>query len=70
MPAQSIHSVHGIITNKSTRSERKVVLVLTGRALRDPEDESGEHEQQVLRDVRISVVVELLRVVVESVLDH
>jgi hypothetical protein len=50
--------------------QSKVVLVLAACALCDPENKRGEHEKDVLGNVGIAVVVELLRIVVEDVLQN
>ena len=46
------------------------VLILGADTLRDPEDDGGEHEGDVLGDVGIAVIGVLLRVVVQDVFEH
>ena len=50
------------------RLDGQCVLVLGADALRDPKDDGGQHEGDVLGDVGVAVVGELLGVVMEDVL--
>ena len=51
-----------------SRLDGQCVLVLGADALRDPKDDGGQHEGDVLGDVGVAVVGELLGVVMEDVL--
>ena len=50
------------------RLDGQRVLVIGADALRDPEDDSGEHEGDVLGHVGVAVVGVLFRIMVEDVL--
>ena len=51
-----------------SRLDGQCVLVLGADALRDPKDDGGQHEGDVLGDVGVAVVGELFGVVMEDVL--
>lgn len=56
-------------TGRLTPLNREVIFILAIDALRDPEDDGGKHEGDVLRYVRVSVVCVLFGVVVEDVFE-
>ena len=61
-------------TNIAVQSTQELdgqgVLILRTDALRDPEYDGGEHQSNILRNIRITVVGELFGVVMEDVLEY
>jgi hypothetical protein len=48
----------------------QVIFILATRALCQPEDEGRQHEENILRDVGVAIVLVLLGVVAHDVFEH
>jgi hypothetical protein len=59
----SMYYAHSEVFERRTQLQRQIVLVLPIRILRHPENDSRQHDSNVLRDVGRSVIYILLTVV-------
>lgn len=51
-------------------SERQIVFILAAGVMGNPQNNSRKHESDALRNIGITVIVELLRVVVQDILQN
>ena len=58
------------IHNKKTPSERQIVFILATGIMGKPQNNSRKHESDALRNIGITVIIELLRVAVQHIFQN